>query len=57
MQNPVNEFSFSEDENKILNVSHRVSAQGINTSSTTQSNALNNAIDFVETLKSYITPK
>jgi len=51
VQNPVNEFSFSEDENKTLNVGHRVSAQGINTSSTTQSNALNNAIDFVETFR------
>jgi hypothetical protein len=49
VQNPVNEFSFSEDENKILNVSHRVSAQGMNTSSTIKSNALDNAINFVKT--------
>lgn len=49
VENPVNEFSFSEDENKILNVNHRVSAQGINTSSTTKSNALDNAINFVQT--------
>lgn len=45
---PVNEFQFTENENKTVTLSHNVSAKGINTSlSPIKSNALNNAISFV----------
>jgi hypothetical protein len=45
VQNPVNQFTINK-QNNILNLNHNVSAQGINTSST-NCNALNNAINFV----------
>jgi len=45
---PVNEFQFSENENKTVTLSHSISAKGINTNlSSAKSNALNNAISFV----------
>lgn len=44
---PRNEFSFSEDEQRNLRLSHGISARGLNTSSSAQSNALQNAITFV----------
>jgi hypothetical protein len=45
---PVNEFQFSENENKTVTLSHNISAKGINTNlSSAKSNALNNAISFV----------
>lgn len=46
IQNPVNEFDMQK-ENNLITLTHTVSAQGINTSSTNKSNALQNAIDFV----------
>lgn len=46
VQNPVNQFNISK-ENNTLNLTHNISAQGINTSSTNISNALQNAINFV----------
>lgn len=46
VQNPVNQFNISK-ENNILNLTHNVSAQGINTSSNSTSNAMVNAINFV----------
>lgn len=46
--NPVNEYSFTENENKTISLSHRISAQGLNTSlSPGKSNAMENAIAFV----------
>jgi len=46
--NPTNEYSFTENENKTISLSHRVSAQGINTNlSSGKSNAMDNAIAFV----------
>jgi hypothetical protein len=45
---PRNEFAFSENTNKTLNLNHTVSARGINTNlSNSKSNALSNAINFV----------
>jgi hypothetical protein len=46
VQNPTNQFNISK-ENNTLNLTHNVSAQGINTSSNNKSNALENAISFV----------
>lgn len=46
VNNPVNEFNFNQDLEK-TNLKHKVSAEGINTSSSS-SNALNNAIEFVK---------
>jgi len=46
VQNPVNQFTINK-QNNTLTLNHNVSAQGINTSSTNYSNALNNAISFV----------
>ena len=50
--NPVNSFDFSESQDGQRTVTHTVSAKGINTnaSGTIESNALNNAKDFVLTL-------
>jgi hypothetical protein len=46
--NPTNEYSFTENEDKTISLSHRVSAQGINTNlSSGKSNAMDNAIAFV----------
>lgn len=45
---PANEYSFSENENKTISLSHNVSAKGINTSlNPNKSNAIDNAILFV----------
>ena len=45
---PKNEFSFSENTDKTLNLTHSISARGKNTNSSSyKSNALTNAIDFV----------
>lgn len=46
VQNPVNQFNISKDNNT-LNLTHNVSAQGVNTSSSFTSNAMANAISFV----------
>jgi hypothetical protein len=49
VKDPVNEFSFSEGENKIIQLKHIISAQGLNTgSSNSKSNGINNAINFVK---------
>lgn len=46
--NPTNEYSFVENEDKTISLSHNISAQGINTSlNPTKSNAMDNAIAFV----------
>ena len=46
---PENIFDFSEDENRILNLNHTISAKGLNTNpANLKSNALDNAIDFVK---------
>jgi len=45
---PTNEYSFTENENKTVSLSHNVSAKGINTSlNPSKSNAIDNAISFV----------
>lgn len=44
---PKNEFSFVEDDQKNLRLTHNISARGLNTSSSNKSNALQNAINFV----------
>lgn len=45
---PANEYSFTENENKTVSLTHNVSAKGINTSKTpSKSNAIDNAISFV----------
>jgi len=45
---PTNEYSFTENENKTISLSHNVSAKGINTSlNPNKSNAIDNAISFV----------
>ena len=45
---PTNEYSFTENENKTVSLSHNVSAKGINTSlNPNKSNAIDNAISFV----------
>lgn len=41
--NPVNEFNFEESDDGIVNINHRVAAQGFNTYSGNPSNALENA--------------
>lgn len=46
VQNPVDQFNISK-ENGTLTLSHRVAAQGINTSTTNTTNSLQNAINFV----------
>lgn len=46
---PTNEYSFAENENKTVSLSHNVSARGINTSlNPSKSNAIDNAILFVK---------
>lgn len=46
--NPTNEFSFTENEDKTISLSHSISAQGINTNlNLNKSNAIDNAISFV----------
>lgn len=55
---PVDEFSFQETENKLLEITHRVSAKGINTSSL-YSNSFDNAKNYVLNrtgLNSFIEP-
>jgi len=48
VKNISNQYNFSESKNGIVEVNHQVSAQGLNTSSSlTNSNALQNAINFV----------
>ena len=48
VKNIGNQYSFSEGKDGVVEVSHQVSAQGLNTStSLTNSNALQNAINFV----------
>lgn len=42
---PVNSYSFQQENNQVVGINHTVSARGINTSST-QTDALQNAIDF-----------
>jgi hypothetical protein len=45
---PTNEYSFTENEDKTISLSHNVSAKGINTSlNPSKSNAIDNAISFV----------
>lgn len=44
---PVNSFSFSEQEGQIVSINHSVSAKGFNTSNS-QTDALQNAINFCE---------
>jgi hypothetical protein len=45
---PANEYSFTENEDKSISLSHNVSAKGINTSQAPyKSNAIDNAISFV----------
>ena len=46
VQNPVNQFTINK-QNNTLTLNHNVSAQGVNTSSTSYSNSLDNAISFV----------
>jgi subtilisin-like proprotein convertase family protein len=47
--NPTNEYSFTENEDKTVSLSHSVSARGINTSKNpNKSNAMDNAIGFVK---------
>lgn len=46
VNNPINEFTFNQSIERTT-LTHKVSAEGINTSSS-QSNALNNAINFVK---------
>jgi subtilisin-like proprotein convertase family protein len=46
---PTNEYSFTENEDKTISLSHNVSAQGINTNeNSSRSNAIDNAISFVK---------
>lgn len=47
--NPINEWSFNETENQLLEATHRVSAKGINTASGL-SNAFDNAKNYVLSL-------
>lgn len=45
---PANEYSFTENEDKTISLSHNVSAKGINTNpNPSKSNAMDNAISFV----------
>lgn len=46
VNNPTNEFSFNQSLDKTT-LTHKVSAEGINTNNSSSSNALNNAIQFV----------
>ena len=47
--NPTNEYSFTENEDKTISLSHNIFAQGINTNENSfKSNAIDNAISFVK---------
>lgn len=47
---PVNEYTFTENEDQSIAISHNISAKGINTSN---NSALNNARNYVHTLTGY----
>lgn len=49
---PVNEYTFTENEDQSITINHNISARGINTSS---NSALNNARNYVYTLTGYNT--